>query len=121
MNEIQRLMIDPDTNTQVILVLSDEEWIASQADPQIIRDKIAVKTAAEAARQTDMSDMRTAKAQAALTVIDGHLSAVDSDLINVDAATAGQVRDMVKRILQREKQALQRERVMIKALMRLLE
>lgn len=107
MNTILRSMTDPDTLAVIDILMSDEEWIAAQADPQILRDKIALKTAAEAAKQTDLDELRADKVATALATI-------ASDLSVIDSASNVQVRDMLKR-------ALQREQVIIKALNRLLD
>ena len=100
-------MRNPDTGDFLELILSDEEWVSSQIDPQIIRDKIALKTAAEATRQADMNELRTAKVAIALATI-------ASDLNVIDSATNLQVRAMLKG-------SLQREQLIIKALNRLLD
>lgn len=105
MNSIFRSMVDPDTLEAIDIIMPDEEWFASQADPQIIRDKVAAQATAEVAKQADLDELRAGKVAAAL-------AAIAADLSTIDSAANSQVRDMLKR-------ALQREQVIIKALMRL--
>jgi hypothetical protein len=90
-NEMQRLVIDPDTGETLDLFLSEEELVASFSNPQIIRDKLAAKTAVKAKRDIDFGEMRGQKAQDAI-------DRLDADIKKFDTATAGERLAMQKRM-----------------------
>jgi len=86
----------------------------------IVRNSLPSELVDSNAAKLDLAEAATAKANAALIVITGDVSEINADIAAVGTATNVQVRDMMARLLAREKKALQRERVIIKALMRLV-
>lgn len=125
-NNILRTQENPDKSGEwVEIYMTDEEWAAAyhpvNPDLQIVRDKITQKIADEINRQEDFDQARVTKANAALASIATDFTEVTADALIAPGATAAQIRDIVARLLIREKKALQREQTLIKVIMRLVE
>lgn len=112
-----KTVFDIATGLPVIIPLTDAEQadlVASRV--QSLADKTA-RDATEAARQLDLAELATAKADAALIVITGDLTLINSDIAGLTAGTAVAT---LGRVLAREKKARQREQAIIKILKRLI-
>lgn len=127
-NTITRSVNHPDTGAYLEILMSDEEIapllsndpVQQAQGKQTIRDKVTALNAAEAAKQTDLDEIRGGKVTTALAGITTDIGVIDTDVASVNTATAAQVRDMLARSLAREKKALLREQALIKALTRLV-
>lgn len=131
-NISRRIINHPDTNEELVLLMSEEDWIAGQANAQVYRDAIAAAVAAETARQTDLDEVRAARVTAALTQVDSDEqlrqtdeNAVDSDIAGLTAQNAVPTLQRVlareKRARNREARALIREKLLIKAVNRIVD
>lgn len=94
-----RLSFDAETGEEVRVYLTDEEQATLDAERTQERLKAQQFEQELAAKLTDLGELAGAKVDAALT-------ANANDLAIIDAATVGQMRDIVKRMLNREQKVL---------------
>ncbi len=121
------LFVHPDTSENFFIILEEEEYtsIVNMTDvlaqAQSIRGLYTRYQDSKNTKFADLNELRDAKVAAALVTIDNAILDVNTDLANISAATAVQVRAIVGSMLQREKQSRQREKAVIKALMHLTQ